>query len=135
MSRIAKYPVAVPDKVQVTVDASGVTVKGPLGTLKHDASPSVVVKLEGKPLRRTDGLTVHTGRPRVSYRETVVRGVTGFTYRHAKQDGGSGQWAHVVIDVVGWYGSQATTARGGRVTTQSPVRCAAHRCPRRAPAG
>jgi large subunit ribosomal protein L6 len=47
MSRIAKYPVAVPDKVQVTVDASGVTVKGPLGTLKHDASPSVVVKLEG----------------------------------------------------------------------------------------
>jgi len=47
MSRIAKYPVAVPDKVQVTVDASAVTVKGPLGTLKHDVSPSVVVKLEG----------------------------------------------------------------------------------------
>jgi large subunit ribosomal protein L6 len=47
MSRIAKYPVAVPDKVQVTVDASGVTVKGPLGTLTHDVSPSVVVKLEG----------------------------------------------------------------------------------------
>jgi len=47
MSRIAKYPVAVPDKVQVTVDASEVMVKGPLGTLKHDVSPSVVVKLEG----------------------------------------------------------------------------------------
>jgi large subunit ribosomal protein L6 len=46
MSRIAKYPVAVPDKVQVTVDNSGVTVKGPLGTLKHAVSPSVVVKLE-----------------------------------------------------------------------------------------
>ena len=47
MSRIAKYPVAVPDKVQVTVDASAVTVKGPLGTLTHEVSPSVVVKLEG----------------------------------------------------------------------------------------
>ena len=30
--------------------------------------------------------------------------------------------SQVVIDVVGWYGSQATNARGGRVTTQSPVR-------------
>jgi elongation factor G len=50
-------------------------------------------------VRRTDGLTVRTGRPQVAYRETVVRGVSGFTYRHAKQDGGSGQWAHVVIDV------------------------------------
>ena len=41
MSRIAKYPVAVPDKVQVTVDASGVTVKGPLGTLRQRIEPRV----------------------------------------------------------------------------------------------
>jgi large subunit ribosomal protein L6 len=47
MSRIAKYPVAVPDKVQVTVDGGEVTVKGPLGTLKQAISNSVVVKLEG----------------------------------------------------------------------------------------
>ena len=47
MSRIAKYPVAVPDKVEVTVDKSEVTVKGPLGTLKQAISPDVVVKLEG----------------------------------------------------------------------------------------
>jgi len=47
MSRIAKYPVAVPDKVQVTVDDSAVTVKGPLGTLTHAVSPSVLVKLDG----------------------------------------------------------------------------------------
>jgi elongation factor G len=35
----------------------------------------------------------------VTYRETVVRGVSGLVYRHVKQDGGAGQFAHVVLDV------------------------------------
>ncbi|WP_344571917.1 elongation factor G [Winogradskya humida] len=49
---------------------------------------------------RTDsGLAVTVGRPQVSYRETIVRGVTGFVHRHVKQDGGAGQFAHVVLDV------------------------------------
>ena len=46
MSRIAKYPVAVPDKVQVTVDKSKVVVKGPLGSLEQPVARGVVVKLE-----------------------------------------------------------------------------------------
>ena len=46
MSRIAKYPVAVPDKVQVTVDKSKVVVKGPLGTLEQSFGPEIVVKME-----------------------------------------------------------------------------------------
>jgi large subunit ribosomal protein L6 len=46
MSRIAKYPVAVPDKVQVTVGSGEIVVKGPLGTLKQAISHEVVVKLE-----------------------------------------------------------------------------------------
>lgn len=50
-------------------------------------------------LRRDRGLSVTVGRPQVAYRETVVRGVRDFTYRHAKQDGGAGQWAHIVFDV------------------------------------
>lgn len=50
-------------------------------------------------LRRDRGLSVTVGRPQVAYRETVVRGVRGLVYRHAKQDGGSGQWAHIVLDV------------------------------------
>lgn len=50
-------------------------------------------------LRRDRGLSVTVGRPQVAYRETVVRGVRGLVYRHVKQDGGSGQWAHIVLDV------------------------------------
>ncbi len=50
-------------------------------------------------IRRDAGLDVNVGRPRVSYRETVGRGVSGFVFRHVKQDGGAGQFAHVVLDV------------------------------------
>ncbi len=50
-------------------------------------------------LRRAHGMEVSVGRPRISYRETVVRGVDGFVYRHAKQDSGAGQFAHIVLDV------------------------------------
>ncbi|MGW3710537.1 elongation factor G [Streptomyces albogriseolus] len=50
-------------------------------------------------IRRDHGLGVAVGRPRVSHRETVARGVSGFVYRHVKQDGGAGQFAHVVLDV------------------------------------
>jgi large subunit ribosomal protein L6 len=53
MSRIAKYPVAVPDKVHVTVDASKVVVKGPLGTLEHPVANGVLVKLENNEISFT----------------------------------------------------------------------------------
>jgi large subunit ribosomal protein L6 len=39
--------VAVPDKVQVTLDKGELTVKGPLGTLKQPIDRQVVVKIEG----------------------------------------------------------------------------------------
>ncbi|MDG4789353.1 elongation factor G [Micromonospora sp. WMMD1102] len=50
-------------------------------------------------IRQDGGLEVTVGRPRVAYRETLLRGVSGLVYRHVKQDGGAGQWAHVVLDV------------------------------------
>lgn len=50
-------------------------------------------------IRRAHGIEVGVGRPQVAYRETVVRGVSGLVYRHVKQDGGAGQFAHVVLDV------------------------------------
>ena len=47
MSRIAKAPVTVPDKVEVTVGAAELTVKGPLGTLRQALGPRVSVKRDG----------------------------------------------------------------------------------------
>ncbi|MFI7135239.1 elongation factor G [Nonomuraea sp. NPDC050153] len=73
-------------------------------------------------LRRDRELDVAVGRPQVSHRETVVRGVSGLLYRHVKQDGGAGQFAHVVLDVEPLDGEPdgdgfefASTVVGGRV--------------------
>ncbi|NKE61319.1 elongation factor G [Lentzea sp. PSKA42] len=67
--------------------------------------------------RTNHRIEITMGRPRVSYRETVGSGVTGFVYRHVKQDGGAGQFAHVVIDTepleTGFEFRSAVT--GGRV--------------------
>lgn len=63
-------------------------------------------------------MEVEVGRPQVSYRETVVGGVRGFVHRHVKQDGGAGQFAHVVIDVEPWEEAGfefRSTVVGGRV--------------------
>ncbi|WP_443216954.1 elongation factor G [Saccharothrix sp. ALI-22-I] len=49
-------------------------------------------------VRRDHRLDLAVGRPKVAYRETVARGVSGFVYRHVKQEGGAGQFAHVVLD-------------------------------------
>src|SRR6186713_2130769 len=44
MSRIANYPVVVPDKVEVTVNHDEITVKGPLGTLTKKVSQRVKIE-------------------------------------------------------------------------------------------
>ncbi|MFB6810036.1 elongation factor G [Streptomyces sp. NPDC056387] len=64
-------------------------------------------------IRRSHGLHVGVGRPRVAHRETVVRGVSGLVYRHVKQDGGAGQFAHVVLDVEPLGGADADGDGGG----------------------
>jgi len=69
-------------------------------------------------LRQAHAVEVTVGAPQVAYRETVVEGVTGMVYRHVKQDGGAGQFAHVVLDVApypeGEFAFESTVV-GGRV--------------------
>lgn len=95
----------------VRTDAeTGQTVLSGLGELH--------VEVAVEKMRQATGLAVTVGRPQVTYRETVVRGVTGLLYRHVKQDGGAGQYAHVLLDVEPLDGTGfefGSTVTGGRV--------------------
>jgi large subunit ribosomal protein L6 len=50
MSRVGKNPVPVPANVEVTLSASEVSVKGPLGTLKRHLVSDIFVEREGDKL-------------------------------------------------------------------------------------
>lgn len=47
MSRIGKKPIAIPAGVEVKVDGSKVTVKGPKGTLESTFNHEINIALEG----------------------------------------------------------------------------------------
>ncbi len=47
MSRIGRKPIPIPNKVQVTLDGSRVTVKGPKGELFHQFPPEISIAQEG----------------------------------------------------------------------------------------
>lgn len=50
MSRVAKNPVVVPGDVEVTMAANEISIKGPLGVLKHSLNADVSVVREGDAL-------------------------------------------------------------------------------------
>ncbi|MCL8015565.1 elongation factor G [Streptomyces sp. AS02] len=90
-SALARLVEEDPSLVVRTDAETGQTVLSGMGELHLEVAVEKI--------RRDLGLEVNVGRPRVSYREAVGRGVSGFVFRHVKQDGGAGQFAHVVLDV------------------------------------
>ena len=46
MSRIGKQPIELPNKVEVKIDKTTVTVKGPKGELSETFSPDMTIKME-----------------------------------------------------------------------------------------
>ncbi|MET9973024.1 EF-Tu/IF-2/RF-3 family GTPase, partial [Streptomyces sp. NPDC006356] len=90
-SALARLAEEDPSLVVRTDAETGQTVLSGMGELHLEVAVEKI--------RRDTGLEVNVGRPRVAYRETVGRGVSGFVFRHVKQDGGAGQFAHVVLDV------------------------------------
>ncbi|MBD0742537.1 elongation factor G [Streptomyces sp. CBMA152] len=91
-SALAQLVVEDPSLTVRTDPETGQTVLSGMGELHLEVA---VEKIR----RSHEGLEVGVGRPQVAYRETVGRGVSGLLYRHVKQEGGAGQFAHVVIDV------------------------------------
>ncbi|MGW7614103.1 elongation factor G [Streptomyces sp. NPDC054766] len=91
VSALARLAEEDPSLVVRTDPETGQTVLSGMGELHLEVAVEKI--------RRAHGLDAAVGRPRVSYRETVARGVSGLVYRHVKQDGGAGQFAHVVLDV------------------------------------
>ncbi|WP_333773104.1 elongation factor G [Streptomyces sp. IBSBF 3136] len=141
---LLERPVVAEPVVSVAVEARRATDSGRLATALArlaEEDPSLVVRTDGETgqtvlsgmgelhlevavekIRRDGGPEVTVGRPRVAHRETVVRGVGGLVFRHVKQDGGAGQFAHVVLDVEPLTGEPAaagfefrSTVVGGRV--------------------
>lgn len=90
-SALARLVEEDPSLVVRTDPETGQTVLSGMGELHLEVAVEKI--------RRAQGLDIGVGRPQVAYRETVVRGVSGLLYRHVKQDGGAGQFAHVVLDV------------------------------------
>ena len=99
MSRIGKIPVAIPSGVEVKVDGSKVTVKGPKGTLESTFNHEINIALEGNEIivtRPTDdknhralhGLTrtlIHNMVEGVTNGYSKTLEVNGVGYRAQKQ--------------------------------------------------
>jgi elongation factor G len=72
-------------------------------------------------MRREYGVESEVGRPEVAYRETATSGVEG-AYKHIKQSGGRGQFAHVALRVKptapGTGFSFVNEVKGGNIPTQ-----------------
>ncbi len=68
MSRIGKMPITVPAGVEVKIDGSAVTVKGPKGTLVRNVHPNISVKTE-------DG-SIQISRPDDNKENRALHGLT-----------------------------------------------------------
>ncbi|MDQ6687340.1 MAG: 50S ribosomal protein L6 [Actinomycetota bacterium] len=69
MSRIGKLPVTVPSGVDVTLEQSLVTVKGPKGTLSHSVAAPITVD-------RGDDGTLEVRRPNDERQSKALHGLT-----------------------------------------------------------
>ena len=86
MSRIGRLPIAVPSGVEVSIDGSQVTVKGPKGTLTHTVvEPISVVREDDGTLLVTRPNDERDARSRHGLTRTLIANmVTGVTQGYEK---------------------------------------------------
>jgi len=80
MSRIAKYPVAVPKGVELSIASGQISIKGPLGTVARAADPNVEVKKDGEQIVfKALGNSNHANAMSGTMRALIANMVTGVT--------------------------------------------------------
>ena len=80
MSRIGNSPVALPEKVEVTLNQSEISVKGPLGMLTQKLTPNVKVeKVENRIEFKVTNNSHHANAMSGTLRALVANMVTGVT--------------------------------------------------------
>lgn len=78
MSRIAKYPIALPKGVEVTLASDSISVKGPLGTMARPMDPNVSIEKQGDTLVcKALGNSHHATAMSGTLRALVANMVTG----------------------------------------------------------
>ena len=86
MSRIAKYPIALPKGVEVSLAADQISVKGPLGTIARATDPNVAVEKDGDQLVcKALGNSNHADAMSGTMRALVANMVTGVTKGYEKK--------------------------------------------------
>ena len=68
MSRIGKKPIVIPAGVDVKLDGTKITVKGPKGTLERELHPSMIVEMEGN--------EINVSRPNDNKENRSLHGLT-----------------------------------------------------------
>jgi large subunit ribosomal protein L6 len=80
MSRIAKSPIPLPKGVEVSITATQISVKGPLGTVARPMDPNVAIEKDGETLRlKALGNSNHANAMSGTMRSLVANMVTGVT--------------------------------------------------------
>ena len=80
MSRIGKSPVVLPEKVEVALNQSEISVKGPLGVLTQKLTPNVTVeKIDNRIEFRVTNNSHHANAMSGTLRALIANMVTGVT--------------------------------------------------------
>jgi large subunit ribosomal protein L6 len=80
VSRIAKYPVALPKGVEVSISGGSISVKGPLGTIARAADPNVALEKKADGIEfKAVGNSNHANAMSGTMRALVAGMVTGVT--------------------------------------------------------
>ena len=80
MSRIGNFPITLPEKVEVSITPTQISVKGPLGNIARAMDPNVGIEKEGEVLKcKALGNSNHANAMSGTMRALVANMVTGVT--------------------------------------------------------